>query len=125
MMDHLVNERCLSVFVNGASHWVAHTPPRELTFCNVIVAFDMGDEVFHEIEVPNCIVGKLYLNLTDVVRDGLLCLVPFNQRDEEQSLSIRVMKEYGIGESWTKLFDIHISQGLKRVVAFRKNGEVL
>jgi F-box interacting protein len=123
--SYIVNERCLSVFVNGASHWVAHTPPEEGTFRNVIVAFDMVDEVFHEIPVPDCFVGKLYLNMTVAVLDGLLCLVPFNERMEEQSFSIWIMKEYGIGESWTKLFNIHISQGLKRVVAFRKNGEVL
>jgi F-box interacting protein len=123
--SYIVNERCLSVFVNGASHWVAHTPPHERTFRNVIVAFDMGDEVFREIEVPNCFVGKLYLNMTVAVRDGLLCLVPFNEHEQEQSFSIWIMKEYGIGESWTKLFDIDISQGLKRVVAFRKNGEVV
>ncbi|XP_059452671.1 F-box/kelch-repeat protein At3g23880-like [Corylus avellana] len=123
--SYIVNERCLSVFVNGASHWVAHTPPHEHTFRNVIVAFDMGDEVFREIEVPNCFVGKLYLNMTVAVRDGLLCLVPFNEHEQEQSFSIWIMKEYGIGESWTKLFNIDISQGLKRVVAFRKNGEVV
>ncbi|XP_062151893.1 F-box/kelch-repeat protein At3g23880-like [Alnus glutinosa] len=123
--SYIVNERCLSVFVNGASHWVAHTPPEEGTFRNVIVAFDMVDEVFHEIAVPDRFVGKLYLNMTVAVLDGLLCLVPFNERKEEQSFSIWIMKEYGIGESWTKLFNIHISQGLKRVVAFRKNGEVL
>lgn len=123
--SYIVNERCLSVFVNGASHWVAHNPPEEGTFRNVIVAFDMVDEVFHEIPVPDCFVGKLYLNMTVAVLDGLLCLVPFNERMEEQSFSIWIMKEYGIGESWTKLFNIHISQGLKRVVAFRKNGEVL
>lgn len=35
------------------------------------------------------------------------------------------MKHYGIGESWSKLFDIDISQGLQTVVAFRKNGEIL
>jgi hypothetical protein len=75
--------------------------------------------------VPDCFVGKLYLNMTVAVLDGLLCLVPFNERMEEQSFSIWIMKEYGIGESWTELFNIHISQGLKRVVAFRKNGEVL
>jgi F-box interacting protein len=121
--SYVVNDRCLSVFVNRASHWVAHTPPGVGTFHNVIVAFDMGDEVFREIAVPNCFVRKLYLNMTVAVRDGLLCLVPFNEREQGKSFSIWVMKEYGIQESWTKLFNIR--QGLKRVVGFRKNGEVL
>ncbi|XP_059450990.1 F-box/kelch-repeat protein At3g23880-like [Corylus avellana] len=122
--SYIVRDRCLSVFVNRASHWVALTAPGERTFRNVIVAFDMGDEVFREIAMPNCFVGKFYLNMTVAVRDGLLCLVPFNQQEQEQSVSLWIMKEYGIGESWTKLFNIHIS-GLKRVVAFRQNGEVL
>ncbi|XP_059450216.1 putative F-box protein At3g10240 [Corylus avellana] len=57
--------------------------------------------------------------------DGLLCLDPFDEREKEQSFSIWIMKGYGAGESWTKLFDIHISEGLRRVVAFRKSCEVL
>lgn len=35
------------------------------------------------------------------------------------------MKEYGVGESWTKLFNIEHLEGIQRLVAFRENNEVL
>ncbi|KAG7988224.1 hypothetical protein I3843_03G176100 [Carya illinoinensis] len=127
--SYIVKKNCLSTFVNGASHWLAHTPPDAAagtTFRNVILAFDMGKEVFHEIEVPTCFVRESHLNITVGVRDGLICLVPHNHKQsEKQHFSVWVMKDYGIGESWSKLFDIDISLTLLTVVAFRKNGEVL
>ncbi|XP_035544337.1 F-box/kelch-repeat protein At3g23880-like [Juglans regia] len=127
--SYIVKKNRLSTFVNGASHWLAHTPldaAAGTTFRNVILAFDMGKEVFHEIEVPSCFVRESHLNMTVGVRDGLLCLVPHNyKRGEKQYISVWIMNHYGIGESWSKLFDIDISQRLQTVVAFRKNGEVL
>ena len=35
------------------------------------------------------------------------------------------MKEYGVVESWTKLYDIKVGEDLESVVGFTKNGEVL
>ncbi|KAI8004131.1 hypothetical protein LOK49_LG08G03384 [Camellia lanceoleosa] len=42
-----------SVFVNRAVHWVAFDPAKEHGFGILIVAFDMGNEVFREISLPN------------------------------------------------------------------------
>ncbi|CAL5431413.1 unnamed protein product [Camellia sinensis] len=42
-----------SMFVNGAVHWVAFDPAKEHGFGILIVAFDMGNEVFREISLPN------------------------------------------------------------------------
>ena len=39
--------------------------------------------------------------------------------------SVWVMKENGIAESWTKLFDICIHKNLVNMFGFTKNGEVL
>ena len=35
------------------------------------------------------------------------------------------MREYGVAESWTKLFDIKVEAEIERVVGFTNNGEVL
>jgi len=35
------------------------------------------------------------------------------------------MKEYGVVESWTKLYVIDLGERLGRVIGFKKNGEVL
>ena len=35
------------------------------------------------------------------------------------------MKEYGVAETWTKLYSIDFGVRLGRVIGFKKNGEVL
>ncbi|XP_050378853.1 F-box/kelch-repeat protein At3g06240-like isoform X3 [Argentina anserina] len=112
----------------GAFHWVAHTPPGQGSSSNVIVAFDMENEVFYEIALPSCLSSKPHLNMTVVLLNGSLVLVPDNEvyGDSYYSNSVWIMKEYGVVESWTKLFDIDIGeQGVRRVITFRNNGELL
>ncbi|XP_062025600.1 F-box/kelch-repeat protein At3g23880-like [Rosa rugosa] len=95
-------------FVSGAFHWVAHTPPGQGSLCNVIVAFDMANEVFNEIALPSCLASKRHLNMTVVLLNGSLSLVPDNmfRAGSNYSSSVWIMKEYGVAESWTKLFDM-------------------
>ncbi|XP_050378855.1 F-box/kelch-repeat protein At3g23880-like [Argentina anserina] len=115
-------------FVSGAFHWVAHTPPGQGSSSNVIVAFDMANEVFSEIALPSCLASKAHLNMTVVLLNGSLVLVPDNAfyGDSYYSRSVWIMKEYGVVESWRKLFDIDIGQqGVGRVITFRNNGELL
>ncbi|XP_062152722.1 F-box/kelch-repeat protein At3g06240-like [Alnus glutinosa] len=115
----------LSVFLNGAVHWPAHTQRHQGAFRNVIVSFDMNDEAFREVAMPKSLQGVEHLNVTVAIVDGLLALVPFNEWGNEEFYSVWVMKEYGVAESWTKLFDIDIGEGLERVIGVTKNGEVL
>ncbi|KAL6180175.1 hypothetical protein ACLB2K_046842 [Fragaria x ananassa] len=115
-------------FMSGAFHWVAHTPPGQGSSCNVIMAFDMVNEVFYEIALPSCLASKPHLNMTVVLMNGSLSLVPDNEvcLDSYYSGSVWIMKEYGVVESWTKLFDIDVGkQGVSRVITFRNNGELL
>jgi F-box interacting protein len=119
---YVIGDKALSVSLNGAIHWLARTP----LFRNVIVVFDMGDEVFREMAVPKSLEGvEQDLNMGVVVVDGLLALVSCNLWQGESSYTVWVMKEYGVAESWTKLFDIDVGVTLGRVLGFRKNGEVV
>ncbi|XP_004305431.1 PREDICTED: F-box/kelch-repeat protein At3g23880-like [Fragaria vesca subsp. vesca] len=82
-------------FASGAVHWVAHGPPEEGTFCNLILAFDTAKEVFHELPLPSCLAAKSNLNMTLAVLNGLLSLVPRNNGpvgDESYSDSVWIMK---------------------------------
>jgi F-box interacting protein len=121
---YVVDEWPLSVFINGAVHWLAHTPWNKGAFRNVIVSFDMGDEAFHEMALPESLRGSEHLNVTVAVLDGLLALAPCNGWWGEEPYSVWVMKEYGVVESWTKQFDVDVREGLGRVVAFRRKGGV-
>ncbi|KAM3697495.1 hypothetical protein ACJW31_06G116600 [Castanea mollissima] len=124
---NVIADHTLSVFTNGVVHWLAQTPNDEGNIRNVIVVFDIGHEVFDEMPVPKSLEGMEHLNMEVGVVDGLLALFPCNgsgwDLEGEESYSIWVMREYGVVESWTKLFDIDVK--VRRVVGFTKNGKVL
>ena len=121
-------------FVNGSVHWFAEDDndsddddDDDAMVRNMIISFDIKDEVFHEMAVPKCLEGRLELKMKVAVLGGLLALVPCNS-DPDISVpcnSVWVMKEYGVVESWTKLYDIKVGEDLESVVGFTKNGEVL
>jgi F-box interacting protein len=120
---YVIKTCTISVFLNGALHWAAHILRDQGVFRNLIVSFDMEDEAFREVAMPKSLQGVKSLNVTLAVVDGLLALVPLNIfGDEDDFHSVWVMKEYGVAESWTKLFDI---ESLQTVTGFTKNGEVL
>ena len=128
----IIVQRFSLVFVNGSVHWFAEDDndsddDDDAMVHNMIISFDIKDEVFHEMAVPKCLEGRLELKMKVAVLGGLLALVPCNS-DPDISVhcfSVWVMKEYGVVESWTKLYDIKVGEDLESVVGFTKNGEVL
>ncbi|XP_074277236.1 F-box protein At4g22390-like [Silene latifolia] len=120
-------------FLNGSVYWVGSRfvcPNNE----NVIVKFDMSTETFEIIQLPGVVKvsESKYTPILDFyVQEckGKLALVNRNYKDEIKSCSVWVMKEYGIVESWTKIFDFNIDNlspcGMPRAFGFRKNGEVI
>ena len=112
-----------SVLVCGALHWVTHTPRHQGDFCNVIMSFNMKDEAFGEVGMPKSLQELEDLIVTVALIDGLLALVPCTGFGIEPSHAVWVMKEYGVVDSWTKLFDVRI-EGFQRVI-LTKSDEVL
>ncbi|XP_059436526.1 F-box/kelch-repeat protein At3g06240-like [Corylus avellana] len=90
-------------------------------FRNVIVSFDMEDEAFRELPMPKNLQGEQDSRFMVARLDGLLALL----WPDMGFHSLWVMKEYGVAESWIKLFNINIAQGLQEVLGFTKNGELL
>ncbi|XP_021766590.1 F-box/kelch-repeat protein At3g06240-like [Chenopodium quinoa] len=87
-----------SVFLNGAIHWYGfiNEPLRNVS----IVTFNLREECFSTLPVPNLVsigIGRMFVG----VLDGSLCLVV---NESWGDTHLWVMKEYGIPESWTKLF---------------------
>ncbi|GLT67785.1 hypothetical protein SLA2020_400690 [Shorea laevis] len=107
--------------MSGAVHWHAKTTGRQGAFRNVIVSFNMKDEAFGEVGMPKSLQGLEDLIVSLVLLDGLLALV---RCCRETSQAVWVMKEYGVAESWTKLFDVRIWES-DRVIGITKSGEVL
>nr|XP_023896693.1 F-box/kelch-repeat protein At3g06240-like isoform X1 [Quercus suber] len=130
---YIIKEQSLSVFVNGSVHWLAHVgnvdtdseddysdddPP-----CNVIFTFNIRDEVFRKMDVPKYYEDTFDLNMMVALVGDKLGLVPgnFNLWSSKACYSVWVMKEYGLAESWTKLYNIRIGPDLENVVGFAKN----
>ncbi|KAL0002021.1 hypothetical protein SO802_015802 [Lithocarpus litseifolius] len=130
---YIIKEQSLSVFVNGSVHWLAHVgnvdtdseddysdddPP-----CNVIFTFNIRDEDFRKMDVPKYYEDTFDLNMMVALVGDKLALVPgnFNLWSSKACYSVWVMKDYGLAESWTKLYNIRIGPDLENVVGFAKN----
>ncbi|XP_058006578.1 F-box/kelch-repeat protein At3g23880-like [Hevea brasiliensis] len=123
-LKYVIADFSTSAFLNGTCHWVATKPPNGPGACDAIVSFSLGEEVFGEMEVPDCLVKQYYF-IDVAVSDGSLLLVAITKLTEEGCFSVWKMKEYGVPGSWTNLFNISHLAGIRRLVAFRQSGEVL
>ncbi|XP_042509364.1 F-box protein CPR1-like [Macadamia integrifolia] len=109
------------VFANYALHWVAG---RDLEPDNFIISFDLQDEEFREVPLPDFLDNYSYMYVG--VLGGQLCfLCRISSRFE-----VWVMKDYGVRDSWVKLFTIEqpeviSSLGHARPLCYSKNGEVI
>ncbi|KAL7086865.1 hypothetical protein ACP275_13G028900 [Erythranthe tilingii] len=112
------------VFLNGVVHWLIEKKPTgDNSFRrSSILAFDVGDEVFREVMLPEWEGGSFRsTNLSIFVIKESLGVV--NSTDE--SCDVWVMKEYCVSESWTKLYTVHSFKKIENVVGFLNSGETL
>ncbi|XP_058202752.1 F-box/kelch-repeat protein At3g06240-like [Rhododendron vialii] len=81
------------VFVNGCLHGICWRDGS-----NVIVAFNLSDEVAREVPQPAwyCGIGSEIMSYRVAVLGGCLCLV------DKRVTDLWKMKEYGVQESWTE-----------------------
>ncbi|XP_074313587.1 F-box protein CPR1-like [Silene latifolia] len=101
------NRHGKSVVVNNKLHWIMLKKKRS-TKIRIILMFDLHTEEFREISYPNNSLKRHdegVLELT--VSGGRLCtLVNHYSSNRSSTVSMWVMKEYGLVESWTKLYEI-------------------
>ncbi|OVA03346.1 F-box domain [Macleaya cordata] len=122
------------VLVNECLHWIASPnnglkKNRGSKDSKVIVSFDINDEIFLEVSHPEQLDDKFGKHLG--VLGGCLCLVSSLAMDDNvESVDVWVMKEYGVRESWTKMFTIaqetlgECIDKLRPIQSF-KNGKIL
>ncbi|XP_026382643.1 F-box/kelch-repeat protein At3g06240-like [Papaver somniferum] len=110
------------VFLNGALHWLAQSFSGN--GLQVLLSFDMKDEIFAEIHQPENL-DKFDYKFVGLL-GGCLCMLC------SVGFEVWVMQHYGVRESWTKLLemdqlmtvDIPSFHYLRRTVSLR-NGEIL
>lgn len=100
-------------FVNGAFHWVNY-------FLGVIETFDMSDGLFGRIMMPELLTKDASTFVISNCRESLALLT-----DNENSVHVWVMQEYGVTESWTPLLTSPLQGWLSwpLPLCFRESGE--
>ncbi|KAL7143645.1 hypothetical protein ABFS83_08G206200 [Erythranthe nasuta] len=113
------------VFINGSVHWVAYrNMGKHDKVENTIMLFNLSQEVFDEMELPNPLKNELPINLNAVFLQGSLAVVQYDERIGSKSCGIWVMKKYGDVESWSKQYYVDL-EGIGLILGFRANGDVL
>ncbi|KAL7125612.1 hypothetical protein ABFS83_14G128500 [Erythranthe nasuta] len=113
------------VVINGSVHWVSYrNMGKHDKVENTIMLFNLSQEVFDEMELPNLLKNELPINLNAVFLEGSLAVVQYDERVGSKSCGIWVMKKYGDVESWSKQYHVDL-EGLGLILGFRANGDVL
>ncbi|PRQ50270.1 putative F-box domain, galactose oxidase/kelch, beta-propeller, F-box associated interaction [Rosa chinensis] len=112
------------VFVNGFIHFIGYCMEGE-AFGNVVLGFDVCEEVFHEIKLPKDLASEVPNMVISVIGKSLAVQ---HYDSKHKCCNVWVMREYGVVESWTKQCTIDfLTQNFRvtKVLGSRKNGEFL
>lgn len=114
-------------FLNGVVHWVAYQSRGQgngTSFRSLVVGFGLDNEKFNEIMLPGALADEVTMNLVLKTYRNSLAVI-FQGGIDNKYCDIWVMKEYGVVESWTRMYSIDLVHGMVKVVGFRKHGDIL
>jgi F-box interacting protein len=100
IQDFPCSSRCMyqpGVFVGGTVNWLAYEASNS-SYCCDIVSLDLEKESYQKVPQPDLEKDHWAIGM---FRD---CLCIFASSD--MFLDVCIMKEYGIKESWTKLYNV-------------------
>ncbi|XP_026428684.1 F-box/kelch-repeat protein At3g23880-like [Papaver somniferum] len=103
--SYIFPNRVVGIFINGDLHWLAQTQD-----CSpVVVSLDIGDQIFKEIQLPNeHSMNKndddRHISMTLGMLERCFCIL-FNVTNAHSE--VWVMRDYGVGGSWTKRYSIN------------------
>ncbi|KAI9077775.1 hypothetical protein K1719_040261 [Acacia pycnantha] len=112
--------------VNGALHWISCASCKN-QHRSCISTFDLAEETFGEIMLPN-FCDELCLNPYLLVRGSCLALACQKLLPEPVvTYIVRVMKEYGVVDSWDLVFSVWSMQypGVRRILALTSSEKVV
>ncbi|KAI8558434.1 hypothetical protein RHMOL_Rhmol04G0093100 [Rhododendron molle] len=121
-----ITHEASQAFVSGAVNWIAEDPRVSVGYRRLIVSFDMSTETFSVMILPPALADRERRSLSVTLFRESLAMLCGQQRDKDDCC-IWVMKEYGVPESWTKLFSFRLDWPVypKRTLGFMKHNEVL
>ncbi|XP_015161777.1 F-box/kelch-repeat protein At3g06240-like [Solanum tuberosum] len=89
------------------------------------MTFSIADEVFGEIMLLDALTGGIATGLLLMLFEESLVVHNYGRGMYGVFCEVWVMKQYGVLESWSRLYRINLIANLKKAVGFRNNGEVL
>ncbi|KAM7468845.1 hypothetical protein LguiA_007028 [Lonicera macranthoides] len=113
------------VLFNGVVHWAGYNQKCKVGsgFHPFIVSFDMRNDTLGVVMVPPCGQNSPDWCVRFILFGESLSIF---HRDVDHSCCLWVMKEYGVGSSWTKQFTIDLGQPyVGRPLCCSKNGDIL
>ncbi|KMT16035.1 hypothetical protein BVRB_3g052090 [Beta vulgaris subsp. vulgaris] len=109
------------VLVNETLHWV-RTQVR-ISNAKCISGFDLSDETFKDVSMPKAFLGNdHFLDFSVSEMGGSLCAWA---EDVYGGVEMWSLLQYGVSDSWTKLFKIDMMPDLGNFYGCTENGKVL
>lgn len=107
----MTNSWSSSVFVNGVVHWLAHKQSRVHGNPNCIMGFDVVEEVFELMELPqNLGPNAKELRLCPWIDETTIVLFIGYHENVGEAWDLWLMNEYGNVRSWTRNRTIVLEQ---------------
>lgn len=111
-----------AITLNGVFYWIERVSNK----MEIIVSFDLCDEVFGQMTVPDSCGFDDETKSELVVLRGSLSVIFYSKKEErDRCFEIWVMTEQGVEESWTRLFTVGPFLGIVEPVGSWKNGELI
>lgn len=106
-------------FVKGVIYWLA---VRQINgnYQKFVLSLDLSHQIFEDILLPE-ILAKSSEHVLISIFDKSLAVI----QCDVKCCHVWVMEEYGVRQSWTKLFSIGVRRKLGRALAFSKNGKII
>ncbi|OMO90710.1 Ovarian tumor, otubain [Corchorus capsularis] len=92
---------------------------------NLILAFDVSEEVFREIPLPECLSNVKPMSFIRLPKYGQSIAAMTSEHSDsiqEVKQTLWVMKEYGVAMSWTRVF-MEVAERVPRVLFLRQYEE--
>ncbi|XP_017224928.2 F-box/kelch-repeat protein At3g23880-like [Daucus carota subsp. sativus] len=124
----IVRDEASSVMCNDNLHWIAHNCDRNDL---VVLSFNIEKYVLEEVKLPDLSFHTdSPLTVTAVVLKECLCsfgyVLPVGSGEEITRCYLWIMKDYGVAESWTMLYEIDCQVKIRRYISStREDGLIL
>ncbi|KAL1802216.1 hypothetical protein ACET3Z_030863 [Daucus carota] len=123
----IVRDEASSVMCNDNLHWIPHNCDRDDP---VVLSFNIEKYGLDEVKLPDLTVHTdSPLTVTAVVLKECLCLfghvLPVGSGEESTRCYLWIMKDYGVAESWTMLYEIDCQLKIRSLILLDQKNEIL